>query len=139
MFFIESRYTLNYRSFDIIIPWEKIRSFQTNQIKELELISKWISDNTKNDEIIFSEYDHIRYFSKRALLGSKELPQKIDLLEEWYFNRMLYENFIKDPLDEKNLSLIKELKVKYIVLPESIETIFEPQFSTKNIKVIKIR
>lgn len=127
----------NIRSFDILIPWERIRSDQFMQIEELELISKWISDNTKDDEVIFSEYDHIRYFSKRSLLGSKEWPQKIDFLDEWYSNRLLYESFIRDPFNQDNLLSLKKLEINYIVLPKSVKTDFKTKFYTKNIKIIE--
>ena len=93
---MESNYSKNIRSYDLIIPWDQIFPERLSDFKEIEELSVWLRQSTSKDSIILSNIDLVRALSERSVLGTNDMPLSREKIKTWLDNKLLYENFIEN-------------------------------------------
>ena len=122
---MESNYSKNIRSYDLIIPWNQIFPERYSSLREIEELSDWLKQSTSKDSIILSNIDYIRALSERSVLGSNSTPLRIGKFTIWLDNKLLYENFIEnEKMNEPDMDGERKQIVKKIKLESNFYNVF---------------
>ena len=116
LYFMESNYSKNIRSYDLIIPWNQIFPERSSDFKEIEELSVWLRQSTSKDSIILSNIDFVRALSERSVLGTNDMPLSREKIKTWLDNKLLYENFIENTKDENVIEVLQKKGINYIIL-----------------------
>ena len=138
LYFMESNYSKNIRSYDLIIPWNQIFPERSSYFKEIEELSDWLNQKTSRDSVILSNIDYIRALSERSVLGSNAMPLRRDKLKIWLDNKILYENFLENTQNKRVIEALQEKGINYIVLNKNIMSTFPTVFSSDTYKIVKV-
>ncbi len=138
IYFMESNYSKNLRSYDLIIPWNQIFPERSSYLKEIEELSDWLNQSTSRDSIILSNIDYIRALSERSVLGSNAWPLRTDKLKIWLDNKLLYKNFLENPKNEDVIETIQKKGINYIIIKKNIMSKFPTVYSSDTYKIVKV-
>ena len=138
LYFMESNYSKNIRSYDLIIPWHQIFPERSSDFKEIEELSVWLHQSTSKDSIILSNIDYIRALSERSVLGANDWPLSTDKLKIWLDNKLLYENFIENTKDENVIEVLRIKGIKYVILKKNIMSKLPTVYSSDTYKIVKV-
>ena len=138
LYFMESNYSKNIRSYDLIIPWHQIFPERSSDLKEIEELSIWLFQSTSKDSIILSNIGFVRALSERSVLGTNDMPLSIEKIKIWLDNKLLYENFIENTKDENVIEVLKKKGINYIILKKNIMSKFPTVYSTDTYKIVEV-
>ena len=138
LYFAEVKHSENLRSYDLIVPWNALYPSREIHLNEIKNLSAWVNQATPIDAIILSDSDHIRYFSKRSILGANSIPLKINKLLTWKNSKILLKDFLKDPHNYEVINSLHEYGVSYIVVPRNFSGMFPTVYSSEAYKIIKV-
>ena len=138
LYFMESNYSKNIRSYDLIIPWNQIFPERYSSLREIEELSDWLKQSTSKDSIILSNIDNIRALSERSVLGSNSTPLRIGKFTIWLDNKLLYENFIENTKDENVIEVLQKKGINYIILKKNIMSEFPTVYFSDTYKIVKV-
>jgi len=135
---MESNYSKNIRSYDLIIPWNQIFPERYSSLREIEELSDWLKQSTSKDSIILSNIDYIRALSERSVLGSNSTPLRIGKFTIWLDNKLLYENFIENTKDENVIEVLQKKGINYIILKKNNISKFPTVYFSDTYKIVKV-
>ena len=138
LYFMESNYSKNIRSYDLIIPWNQIFPERYSSLREIEELSDWLKQSTSKDSIILSNIDYIRALSERSVLGSNSTPLRIGKFTIWLDNKLLYENFIENTKDENVIEVLQKKGINYIILKKNNISKFPTVYFSDTYKIVKV-
>ena len=138
LYFMESNYSKNIRSYDLIIPWNQIFPERSSYLKEIQELSDWLKKRTPRDAVILTNNDYIRALSERSVLGSNATPLRRDKLKTWLENKLLYENFLENTKNERVIEALQEKGINYIILNKNIMSTFPTVYSSDTYKIVKV-
>ncbi len=138
LYFTESNYSKNLRSYDLVIPWNQIFPERSADFKEIEELSEWLSRKTSRESVILSNIDSIRALSERSVLGSNATPLRRDKLKIWLENKLLYENFLENPTNEYILKAIQKKGIDYIIIKSNVPSGLPVVYSSISYKIVKV-
>ena len=105
LYFMESNYSKNIRSYDLIIPWHQIFPERSSDLKEIEELSIWLNQSTSKDSIILSNIGFVRLLSERSVLGTNDMPEYKEKNSQTI---NFYENFIGNTKDENVIEVLNK-------------------------------
>tara|TARA_X000000368_G_C22830792_1_gene623227 strand:- start:114 stop:524 length:411 start_codon:yes stop_codon:yes gene_type:complete len=135
---MESNYSKNIRSYDLIIPWNQIFPERSSYFKEIEELSDWLNQRTSRDSVILSNIDYIRALSERSVLGSNAMPLTKDKLKTWLDNKLLYENFLENTKNKRVIEALQKKGINYIIIKKNIMSKFPTVYSSDTYKIVKV-
>tara|TARA_B100001175_G_scaffold245942_1_gene212590 strand:+ start:2412 stop:2876 length:465 start_codon:yes stop_codon:yes gene_type:complete len=138
LYFMESNYSKNIRSYDLIIPWNQIFPERSSYFKEIEELSDWLNQRTSRDSVILSNIDYIRALSERSVLGSNAMPLTKDKLKTWLDNKLLYENFLENTKNKRVIEALQKKGINYIIIKKNIMSKFPTVYSSDTYKIVKV-
>ena len=138
LYFMESSYSKNIRSYDLIIPWDQIFPERSSYLKEIEELSDWLNQRTSRDSVILSNIDYIRALSERSVLGSNAMPLTKDKLKTWLDNKLLYENFLENTKNKRVIEALQKKGINYIIIKKNIMSKFPTVYSSDTYKIVKV-
>ena len=138
LYFMESNYSKNIRSYDLIIPWDQIFPERSSYLKEIEELSDWLNQRTSRDSVILSNIDYVRALSERSVLGSNAMPLTKDKLKTWLDNKLLYENFLENTKNKRVIEALQKKGINYIIIKKNIMSKFPTVYSSDTYKIVKV-
>ena len=138
LYFMESNYSKNIRSYDLIIPWNQIFPERYSSLREIEELSDWLKQSTSKDSIILSNIDYIRALSERSVLGSNSTPLRTDKLKVWLDNKLLFKNFLENTKNQNVIEALHKKGINYIIVKKNIMSKYQTVYSSDTYKVIKV-
>ena len=138
LYFMESNYSKNIRSYDLIIPWNQIFPERYSNLREIEELSDWLKQNTSKDSIILSNIDNIRALSERSVLGSNSTPLRTGKFKIWLDNKLLFENFLENTKNQDVIEALHKIGINYIIIKKNIMSKYQTVYSSDTYKVIKV-
>jgi hypothetical protein len=135
---MESNYSKNIRSYDLIIPWNQIFPERYSSLREIEELSDWLKQSTSKDSIILSNIDYIRALSERSVLGSNSTPLRTDKLKVWLDNKLLFKNFLENTKNQNVIEALHKKGINYIIVKKNIMSKYQTVYSSDTYKVIKV-
>ena len=138
LYFMESNYSKNIRSYDLIIPWNQIFPERSSDFKEIEELSVWLRQSTSKDSIILSNIDFVRALSERSVLGTNDMPLSREKIKTWLDNKLLYENFIENTKDENVIEVLQKKGINYIILKKNTMSKLPTVYSSDTYKIVKV-
>tara|TARA_B110000008_G_scaffold260268_1_gene280800 strand:- start:148 stop:558 length:411 start_codon:yes stop_codon:yes gene_type:complete len=135
---MESNYSKNIRSYDLIIPWNQIFPERSSDFKEIEELSVWLRQSTSKDSIILSNIDFVRALSERSVLGTNDMPLSREKIKTWLDNKLLYENFIENTKDENVIEVLQKKGINYIILKKNTMSKLPTVYSSDTYKIVKV-
>ena len=138
LYFMESNYSKNIRSYDLIIPWDQIFPERLSDFKEIEELSVWLRQSTSKDSIILSNIDFVRALSERSVLGTNDMPLSREKIKTWLDNKLLYENFIENTKDENVIEVLQKKGINYIILKKNTMSKLPTVYSSDTYKIVKV-
>jgi hypothetical protein len=135
---MESNYSKNIRSYDLIIPWNQIFPERYSSLREIEELSDWLKQSTSKDSIILSNIDYIRALSERSVLGSNSTPLRTDKLKAWLDNKLLFKNFLENTKNQNVIEALHKKGINYIIVKKNIMSKYQTVYSSDTYKVIKV-
>lgn len=138
LYFMESNYSKNIRSYDLIIPWNQIFPERYSNLREIEELSDWLKQNTSKDSIILSNIDNIRALSERSVLGSNSTPLRTGKFKIWLDNKLLFENFLENTKNQDVIEALHKKGINYIIIKKNIMSKYQTVYSSDTYKVIKV-
>lgn len=135
---MESNYSKNIRSYDLIIPWDQIFPERLSDFKEIEELSVWLRQSTSKDSIILSNIDFVRALSERSVLGTNDMPLSREKIKTWLDNKLLYENFIENTKDENVIEVLQKKGINYIILKKNTMSKLPTVYSSDTYKIVKV-
>ena len=138
IYFFESVYSKNIRSYDLIIPWNKIFPERYSLLSDIENLSDWLHENTSKDSIILSNFDYIRALSRRSVLGSNATPLRIDQLNLWLENKLLFNNYLENTSNQQVIEAINRKGIDFIIVPNTILSKYKTVYSSDTYKILEV-
>ena len=138
LYFMESNYSKNIRSYDLIIPWNQIFPERSSDFKEIEELSVWLRQSTSKDSIILSNIDFVRALSERSVLGTNDMPLSREKIKTWLDNKLLYENFLENTKNKRVIEALQKKGINYIIIKKNIMSKFPTVYSSDTYKIVKV-
>ena len=138
LYFMESNYSKNIRSYDLIIPWNQIFPERSSDFKEIEELSVWLRQSTSKDSIILSNIDFVRALSERSVLGTNDMPLSREKIKTWLDNKLLYENFLENTKNKRVIEALQKKGINYIIIKKNIMSKLPTVYSSDTYKIVKV-